>query len=88
MKYLITQKQRDAILSIPGYSNLKESIRELKPIEPLSDEAIDGGCRAGYEVAYAIEDKKQQPRKISSIFCNPHSPDWRDDVQDTDYLNE
>lgn len=36
MKYLITQKQRDAILSIPGYSNLKNSIRELKPVEPLT----------------------------------------------------
>ena len=40
-KYLITEAQRDAILSIPGYQNLKDEIAALKPIEPLSDEDID-----------------------------------------------
>lgn len=39
-KYLITEAQRDAILSIPGYQNLKDEIAALKPIEPLSDDWI------------------------------------------------
>ena len=42
MKYIITQAQRDAILRIPGYLNLKDEIAALKPIEPLSDEQIMG----------------------------------------------
>lgn len=41
MKYIITQAQRDAVLSIPGYLNLKDEIAAIKPIEPLSDDDID-----------------------------------------------
>lgn len=40
-KYLITQAMRDAILSIPGYQNLKDEIAVIKPIEPLSDDDIN-----------------------------------------------
>ena len=40
MKYIITQAQCDAILGMPGYKNLKDSLREINPIEPMSADEI------------------------------------------------
>ncbi len=43
-KYLITESQRDAILGIPGYMNLKNEVAAIKPVEPLTDEQIEECC--------------------------------------------